>query len=66
MDAFNEMGPMVTDTLVTALTKLSTSQEAMHNRLSENSKKIEGPDATFTNQLNNFRKTTNEQGPSNQ
>ena len=33
MDAFSEMGPSVTDTLVTALTKLSTSQEAMENRL---------------------------------
>ena len=31
MDAFSEMGPSVTDTLVTALTKLSTSQEAMEN-----------------------------------
>ena len=27
MDAFSEMGPSVTDTLVTALTKLSTSKE---------------------------------------
>ena len=29
MDAFTEMGPSVTDTLVTALTKLSMSQEAI-------------------------------------
>ena len=35
MDSFSEMGPLVTDTLVTALTKLSTSQEAMDNRLNE-------------------------------
>ena len=39
-DAFSEMGPSVTDTLVTALTKLSTSQEAMDNRLNEMSKKF--------------------------
>ena len=38
-DAFIEMGPSVTDTFVTALTKLSTSQEAMDNRLNEMSKK---------------------------
>ena len=35
MDAFSEMGPSVTDTLVIALTKLSTSQEAVDNRLNE-------------------------------
>ena len=39
MDAFREMGPSIADTLVTALTKLSTSQEAMDNRLNEMSKK---------------------------
>ena len=39
MGAFNEMGPSVTDTLVTALTKLSTSQEALDNSLNEMSKK---------------------------
>ena len=38
VDAFSEMGPSVTDTLVTALTQLSTSQEAMDNRLNELSK----------------------------
>ena len=42
MDAFSEMGPSVTDTLVTALTKLSSSQEAMDNRLYEMSKKVRG------------------------
>ena len=31
MDAFSEVGPSVTDTLVIALSKLSTSQEAMDN-----------------------------------
>ena len=35
MDAFSEMGPSVTDTLVNALTKLSRSQEAMDSRLNE-------------------------------
>ena len=49
MDAFSEMGPSVTDTLVTALTKLSTSQEAMENRLNEMSKKFEGRNTTLTN-----------------
>ena len=33
MDAFSEMGPSVADTLVSALTKFSSSQEAMDNRL---------------------------------
>ena len=40
MDAFSEMGPSVSDTLVNALTKLSTSQEAMDNRLNEISKQM--------------------------
>ena len=35
MDAVIEMGPSVTDTLVTTLTKLSTSQEAMDITLYE-------------------------------
>ena len=39
MDAFSDMGPSVTYTLVTALTNLSTSQEAMDNRPNEMSKK---------------------------
>ena len=33
MDAFSEMGPSVAHTLLTALTKLSRSQEAVDNRL---------------------------------
>ena len=41
MDAFSEMGPSVTDTLVPALTKLTTSPPAMDNRLNEVSKKFE-------------------------
>ena len=41
MDAFSEMGPSVTDTLVSALTKLSMSQEALDNRLNEMSKKFQ-------------------------
>ena len=39
MDAFGKKGPSVTDTLVTTLTKLSTSYEARDNRLNEMSKK---------------------------
>ena len=35
MDAFSEVGPSVTDILVTASTKLSSSQETMDNRLNE-------------------------------
>ena len=38
MDAFRERGPSVTDTLVTAQKKLSTSQEALDKRLNEMSK----------------------------
>ena len=56
MDAFSEMGPSVTDTLVTALTKLSTSQEAMDNRLNEMSKKVEERNTTLLNQFNSFQK----------
>ena len=51
MDAFSEMGPSVSDTLVTARTKLSTSQEAMDNRLNEFSKQMEERNTTFTNNL---------------
>ena len=60
MDAFSEMGPSVTDTLVTALTKLSTSQEAMDNRLNEISKKFEERNTTLTNECNDFRKNQTE------
>ena len=56
MDAFSEMGPSVTDTLVIALTKLSTSQEAMDNRLNEMSKKFEERNFLLTNQFNDFQK----------
>ena len=61
MDAFSEMGPSVTDTLVTALTKLSTSQEAMDNRLNEMSKKFEERNTTLTNKFNDFRKNQTQQ-----
>ena len=61
MDAFSEMGPSVTDTLVTALTKLSTSQEAMDNRLNEMSKKFEERNTTLTNQFNDFQKNQTQQ-----
>ena len=61
MHAFSEMGPSVTDTLVTALTKLSTSQEAMDNRLNEMSKKFEERNTTLTNQFNYFQKNQTQQ-----
>ena len=61
MEAFSEMGPSVTDTLVTALTKLSTSQEAMDNRLNEMSKKFEERNPTLTNQFNDFQKNRTQQ-----
>ena len=61
MDAFSEMGPSVTDTLVTALTKLSTSQEAMDNRLNEMAKKFEERNTTLTNQFKNFQKNQTQQ-----
>ena len=56
MDAFSEIGPTVTDTLVTALTKLSTSQEALDNRLNEMSKKFEERNNALSNQLENVQK----------
>ena len=40
MDAFGEMVPSVTVTFVSALTKMSPSQEAMDNRLNENIEKL--------------------------
>ena len=61
MDAFSEMGPSVTDTLVTALTKLSTSQEAMDNRLNEMSKNFEERNTTLTDQINDFQKNQTQQ-----
>ena len=61
MDAFSEMGPSVTDTLVTALTKLSTSQGAMDNRLTEMSTRFEERNTTLTNQFNNFQKNQTQQ-----
>ena len=53
-DAFSGMGSSVTDTLVTALTKLRTSQEAKDNRLNEMSKKFEERNTNLTNQFNDF------------
>ena len=54
MDAFSEMGPSVTVTIVTALTKLSTSQEAMDNRSNEMSKKFGERNTTLTSQFNDL------------
>ena len=61
MDAFSEVGPSLTDTPVTALTKLSTSQEAIENRLNEMSKTFEERNTTFTNHLNDFQKNQTQQ-----
>ena len=60
-DAFSEVGPSVTDTLVTALTKLSTSQEAMDNRMNEMSKKFEERNTFLTTQFNLFQKNQTHQ-----
>ena len=65
MDAFSEVGPTVTDTLVTALTKLSTVQEAMDNRLNEISKKFEERNTALTNQLENVQKAQNQNASTN-
>ena len=56
MDAFSEMRPSLTDTLVTALTELSTRQEAMDTKLNEMSKKFGDRNTTLTNQYNVFQK----------
>ena len=61
MDAFNEMGTSVTDTLVTALIKLSRSQEAMENRFNEMSKKFEERNTILTDQFNDFQKNQTQQ-----
>ena len=66
LDAFSEIGPTVTDTLVTALTKLSTSQEALDNRLNEMSKKFEERNNALSNQLENVQKLQTENVPHNQ
>ena len=54
MDALNEMDPTATDTFDAALTKQSTSQEAMDTRINEMSKKFEERNTTLTNQFNDF------------
>ena len=41
MSVFSEIGPSVADTLVTGLTKLSTSQEAMDSGVNELFKRFE-------------------------
>ena len=66
MDAFSEIGPTVTDTLVTALTKLSTSQEALDNRLNEMPKKFEERNNALSNQLENVQKLQTENVSHNQ
>ena len=65
MDAFSEIGPTVTDTLVTALAKLSTSQEAFDNRLNEMTKKFEERKTALSNQLEYVQKLQTENVPQN-
>ena len=60
-EAFGEMGPSVTDTFVTALTKLSTSQEAMDNRLIEMSRQFEERNTPLSKHFNNFQKNQKQQ-----
>ena len=50
------MESSVTDTLVTALTKLSTSQEAIDNRINEMSEKFQERNTNLTNQFKVFQK----------
>ena len=50
------MGPSLIDTLVTALTKLSISQDAMDNRLNEMSKNFAKRNTTLTGHFNDFQK----------
>ena len=60
MDAFNEMGPSVTDTLVIALTKLSTTQEAMDNRSFEMVRKVRRTQYYFNKSVTeDFHRTFN-------
>ena len=56
----------MSDNLVTALTKLSTSQEALENRLSEMSKKFEERNTALSNQLDNVQKFQTENASQNQ
>ena len=53
------MVPSVTDTLVIGLTKLCTNAEAMADRTSETSKKLEQINTSCINQFDNFRKFSN-------
>ena len=50
-DAFTEMGFSVKDRLVSPLTKLGTTQDAMDNRLSEISNNFKQHNTTWKNQL---------------
>ena len=60
LDAFSEIGPTVTDTLVTALTKLSTIHEDLNNRFKKMSKKFEECNTALSNQLENVHKLQTE------
>ena len=51
MDSFSEMGPSLTETPVTAVTKLFTSKRALDKHLNETSKACEEQKAPLTNQM---------------
>ena len=61
MYAFSLMGLSVTDTWVTALKKLSTSQEATDDQINEMSKKLEERNTTQTKELIDFQKNQTQQ-----
>ena len=60
-DAFRETGPSVRDTLFTTLTKLSTSHEAIDNRVNETSEKFQERNTNLTNQFKIFQKNQTQQ-----
>ena len=63
MDAFSEMGHSVTDTLVTALAELSTSQGGIDIGLNGISRKFEERNTNLTNQINDFQKKIKHNSP---
>ena len=60
LDASSEIGQTLSDTLVTALTKPSTSQKTLDNCLIEMSKKFEERKMALSNQLENVLKLQTE------
>ena len=55
MDAFSEMGPLLTETSVTAVTKLFTIKRAVDKHLNETSKACEEQKAPLTNQIKDLQ-----------